>query len=159
MTEFESHWVPYSRSLVPHESKISFVNYYLVLIAIGITVTFIFHSFFCSQARFRYLSLFLLSFFVVCQGLQSPLFSRFSRYGRLAEIKWSVSISNFLRPSLQERFWVVHIPFGSMVKFIFFTQFPVDNFPNPAVRSLIHFSLIFPAFGYYVIVHFVSIIT
>ena len=71
------------------------------LIAIGITVTFIFHSFFsvllqglCIYLSFRFLS-------IVPSGQperQSPLFFfflllTFTRSGRLAVIRWSVCIS------------------------------------------------------------------
>ena len=45
-------------------------------ITIGITVTFMFHSFFSSLARSRYLSLFLFPFSGQ-PGWQNPLFSRF----------------------------------------------------------------------------------
>ena len=49
-------------------------------ITIGITITFMFHSYFSSLAKSRYLSFFSLSFNFIC-GLpiwQSSLFSRFS---------------------------------------------------------------------------------
>ena len=78
---------------------------------IGITVTFTFHSFvfvlfFCSFARSRYLSLFRFSSVLPCSQpqRQSPQFSKFfflffflslaiTRFDRLAEIRWLVSIS------------------------------------------------------------------
>ena len=47
------------------------------------------------------------------------------RSGRLAEIRYPVCIlkSDFVCFTLQDRFWVVHIPFFRMVKFFFFFFF------------------------------------
>ena len=47
---------------------------------IGITVTFMFHSFFCSLVRSRYFPSFQLLFILLCDlpGRQSSLFTRFS---------------------------------------------------------------------------------
>ena len=42
----------------------------------------------------------------------------------------------------QNKFWVVHIPFVRMVKFQFFTQFPVDDLAHQVVSSLILFLLL-----------------
>ena len=77
-------------------------------IIIGITVTFMFHSFFCSLARSSYL--FSFRFLSLPCGQpkgQSQLFGRFSFLllllltitwsGCLAEIRWSVCISKFQR--------------------------------------------------------------
>ena len=70
-------------------------------ITIGIIVTCMFHSFFSSLARSRYLSFFSHSFsFILRQlELQSRLFCKFSLFlliiiksGLLAEIRWSVYI-------------------------------------------------------------------
>ena len=65
-----------------------------------ITVTFIFHSFFSSQARSCYLSLFSLSFnftlwSAATASIRQVLFFllTISRSGRLAGIRWSVRIS------------------------------------------------------------------
>ena len=75
-----------------------------VPITIGIIVTLMFHSFFSSLARSRYLSLYFL--LILIFGLlwqQSPLFSRFffwltiTRSSHLAEIRWSVCISKSQR--------------------------------------------------------------
>ena len=75
-----------------------------MLIAIGITVTFMFHSFFSSLARSRYLSLFSLSFsFIVSQSGKVYYSAGFfflmtiTKSGCLAEIKWSVCISKSQR--------------------------------------------------------------
>ena len=89
-------------------------------IKIGITINFIFYSFFNSQARFRYLSLFSFSFIfnsVVRMVRQSLLFCRFSlflfffslistRCGLLGDIRWSVCI-----PKSQ---WILCVSFSRM---------------------------------------------
>ena len=58
-------WMVSTRPLIPKSSS-SCTNPFETVpsapITIGITVIFMFHSFFCSLARFRYLSLFRLSF-------------------------------------------------------------------------------------------------
>ena len=84
-------------------------------ITIGIIVSFIFHSFFCSLARSRYLSLFSHSFSFILWSAGTAkstilqiFFSFFLffffllllsiiRSGLLAEIRWSVCISKSLR--------------------------------------------------------------
>ena len=77
-----------------------------VPITAGITVIFMFHKGFSSLTRSRYLSLFSLFSVLTCSQpeWQSPLFGRFSffllnftRSGRLAELRWSVCISQFRR--------------------------------------------------------------
>ena len=71
-------------------------------ITIGIIVTFMFHTFFNSLARSRYLSFFSLSFSFIQPGQQSPQFCKFFffliiiRSGLLAEIRWSVCIITFI---------------------------------------------------------------
>ena len=77
------------------------------LITIGIIVTFMFHSFFNSLARSRYLSLFSHSFSIIlCSAGTSKstilqIFFFFLliiiRSGLLAEIRWSVCISKSYR--------------------------------------------------------------
>ena len=44
-----------------------------------------------------------------------------------------------MRLILMEGFWIVHIPFGSMVKFLSFAQFPVDHLPHKVMASLVLF--------------------
>ena len=65
-------------------------------ITIGITITFMFHSFFNSLVRSRYLSLFTLSFnftlWSTIPQVLSFLLIIFIRSGRRAEIRWSVRI-------------------------------------------------------------------
>ena len=77
-----------------------------VPITIGITVTFMFHSFFSSLARSSYLSLFSLSFSFILWSTGTPKstikqvlsFSSFFYWlSRLAEIKWSICISKSQR--------------------------------------------------------------
>ena len=59
-------------------------------------------------------------------------------FGLRAEIKWSLKIPEiFMRLILQDEFWFMHIPFGSMVKFQFLTRFPADLLPHPVVPSFI----------------------
>ena len=43
----------------------------------------------------------------------------------------------FVRLILQDRFWVVHMPFVRIVKLKFLAQFPVDQLAHPVVSSLI----------------------
>ena len=38
---------------------------------------------------------------------------------------------------LQDRFWVVYIPFVRMIKFKFLAQFPVDDLAHPVLSSLV----------------------
>ena len=53
-----------------------------------------------------------------------------------------------MRLNLQDRFWFVHIPFSSTVKFESLAQFPVDYFSHPVMPNLYSFSVCFFAFGY-----------
>ena len=79
------------------------------LITIGITVTFMFHSFLSSLARSKYLSLFSLSFSFTLwtagtskSPIRQVLFSfllTVTRSGHLAENKWSVCVLK------SERIW------------------------------------------------------
>ena len=58
---------------------------------------------------------------------------------------------------LQNRFWLVHIPFGGMVKLQYFAQFPMDHLPHRVVFSLTPLLHEFTIFAYYAINGFVSI--
>ena len=63
------------------------------------------------------------------------------RSGRLTELydPFVPQISEeFVCHILQNIFWAVHIPFGSMVRIQFLAQFPVDHLDYPVVCSLIH---------------------
>ena len=104
-----------------------------VLITIGINVTFMFHSFFNSLARSRYLSFFSLSFSLTLwtsrenkiYNFASSLFFFFLiiiRSGRLAEIRWSVCMSKSQRSlyisfSRTDAGLCIYIPFIRIVKF------------------------------------------
>ena len=99
-------------------------------ITIGRIVTFMFHSFFNSIARLRYLSFFSLffNFILLLAGtgkstvLQVHFFllSIIIRSGRLDVIMWSACMSKSRRSLcviLQDICCVVYIPFVRMVKF------------------------------------------
>ena len=116
-------------------------------ITIGITVTFMFLSFFSSLARSKYLSLFLFSLFL--PGWQNPLFGWFSHsyqlslvlvfWLRLGDLFVSQNLRKFCVSFFLGRFCFVRIPFGRMVKFQFLAQFSVDHLPHPVISSLIFF--------------------
>ena len=142
-----------------------------VLITIGITVTFMFNSFFSSLARSRYSSLFSLSFsFTLGQPeQQSLLFGRFSFFCWLllglvfwprlsdpfvSQNPWELCVSIFL-----DRFWVMHIAFVWVVKFKILAQFLMDHLAHPVVSGVILSLHLFSAFAYYVIDRFVFITT
>ena len=84
-------------------------------IIIGISTTFIFHSYFSSLASSKYLYVFSLSFnFNLCSTVKPTirqvlfLLTNF-RFGRLAEVRWFVCISKSLETFLifLYGFWVV----------------------------------------------------
>ena len=124
-------------------------------ITIGITVTFMFHSFFSPLARSRYLSLFF-AFFQWSAGMAKSTFRLvlfffsfffFFCWLSLGLVVWSrlgdpfvsqnsrgVCVFNFL-----DGFCVVHMPLVRMVKFKLLAQFPVDHLPHPFVSNLILF--------------------
>ena len=118
-------------------------------ITIGRIVTCMFHSFFNSLASSRCLSFFShsFSFILWSAGQQSRLFCKFSLFffflliiiksGLLPGIRWSVCMSKFLRGIFYDRFWVVHIPFVSMVESKCLTHFPVNHLTDPVVHRLI----------------------
>ena len=123
-------------------------------ITIGIIVNYMFLGFFNSLARSRYLSFFSLSFkFTLWSAgtakstIRKVLFFFFFLLiimicspGRDKAIRLYLKIpEEFVRLILQDRFWVVYIPFFRMVKFQFLAQFPVDHFAYPVVSSLVLF--------------------
>ena len=77
-------------------------------IAIGITISFLFHSFFSSLARSKYLSHFLFPSVLSCgQPEKSPLFGKIffftvTRFGRLAKIRLPICILK------SKEFWASH---------------------------------------------------
>ena len=102
-----------------------------VPISISITVTFIFHSFFNSLARSKYLSFFWLSFnFTLWLAriakstiLQVLFFCCYFKVWSILKIP-----KKFVRLILHDRFCIVHIPFDLVVKLTFLAQFPVDYY-------------------------------
>ena len=90
-------------------------------ITIGINVTFLFHSFFSSLAKSKYLSLFSLSFIFTLRSHRTVkstillvlflllLLLTITRTGLPAGIRWSVF----------DGFWLMHIPFVYVVIFNF----------------------------------------
>ena len=46
---------------------------------------------------------------------------------------------DFLRRILQDRFWVVHIPFVRVIKLLFLAQLSVDHLTQPVISSRILF--------------------
>ena len=125
-------------------------------ITIGIIVTFMFHSFFNCLARAKYLSLFSNSFnFTLWSAgtAKSTILLVLSFFfffflliiiksSRLAEIRWSVCMSKSCKSLcviVENRCWVVLIPFVHVFKLQFFALFPVDHLAHPVVPSLILF--------------------
>ena len=124
-------------------------------ISLGINVTFMFHSFFNSLAKLRYLSFFSLSFNFtqLSARVAIPQFGMFFFFffsffffdyyqvwlsGRDLVTRLYLKIpEKFVRLFLQERFWVMHIPFVRMVKCQFFARFPVDHLAYPVFSSFI----------------------
>ena len=134
----------------------------LCLLPIGITITFMFNSFFSSLERSRYLSPFFafLQFYCMTSRTakstirQTPLFSSsffffgsgeinyyrfFVFWPRLDYLLVSQNCKEFLASLFQER--ILGSCFGCsfvlMVKFKLLAQFLVDHFPYPVVSCLI----------------------
>ena len=101
--------------------------------------------FFTSLARSTYLSLFKLSFLFTLWFVRTAkstirqvlflfliffffLLLTITRSGRDLVICLYIKIpEKFMHLTLQDGFWIVHVPFVHIVKFKFLTQFPVDN--------------------------------
>ena len=119
-------------------------------IAIGITVTFMFHSYISSLARYRYFSLFSTSFRFTRwsagkakSSIRQVLFFFAENY-EVWSSGWNKTIRLYLKISkncmnliFQGGFWVVHIPFIHMVKFKLLAQFSVDHLAHLIMSSLI----------------------
>ena len=110
-------------------------------ITIGIIVTFMFHSYFNSQVRSKYLYLFyIISILLIHKDSNVPNHASslflliIIRSGCLAGIGWSVLYlqipENFVCVILQDIFWVVHIPFVHIEKFPFLAHFPWITMPT-----------------------------
>ena len=104
-----------------------------------------------SLARSKYLSLFMFSlvFHSVIHWdgkvyYSAGFLSIFLSLGlvfwlTLGDLFYLKVTGNLMCLILQDRFWVVQIPFGRMVKFQFLAQFPVDHLLHPVVSTLILF--------------------
>ena len=103
-------WIVSTHLLISKSSRPctnSLVTVLRALITIGITVTFMFHSFFSSLARSRYLSFFSFAFNFTLWSVGTAkstilqvlflLLLIITRFSRLAEIRWSVCISKSQR--------------------------------------------------------------
>ena len=149
-------WIVSTRPLTSKSSR-PFNNPLVIVpkapITIGTIVTFLFHSFFNSLARSRYLSFFSPSFsFILWSAgtVKSTILQFFFflliiiRSGRLAEIRWSVCMSKSHRSlcvsfsGTSAGFCIYHLLVWSVVKFTFLAHFPVDPFAHPVVSRLIH---------------------
>ena len=129
---------PTSKSSSPFDNPL--VTVPKAPITIGTIVTLIFHSFFNSLARSRYLSFFSHSFSFILWSARTAKSTILQilffflliiiRSCLLAEIRWSVYMS---------RCRVVHIPFVRMVKFKFLAHFPVDHLAHLVVSYLVLF--------------------
>ena len=111
---------------------------------IGIIV--IFHWFFRSHARSKYFSTFhfhsvvhrdrnfhYLASSVILVNYDFVWFSYCD-----SMIRFYLKIpANFMHLLFLDKFWFMHIPFVSMVKFLFLALFPVDHFSFPVILSLV----------------------
>ena len=99
-------WIVSTRPLISKSSS-PYSNHLVTVprepITIGITATFMFNSFFNSQAWSRYLSLFSLSFNFTLWSTKTA--------------KSTISLFLYFLSFFFCRFWVVHIPFVRIVKF------------------------------------------
>ena len=105
-------------------------------ITIGTIVTFMFHSFFSSLARSRYLSFFSLFFPIYSVVRQDSKVDNFADSLSFVDYYkvWSsgrdqvirLYVKEFVRVIFQDRRQVVHIPFVCMVELKFPAHFPVD---------------------------------
>ena len=137
---------PTSKSSRPFNNPLVIVP--KALITIGTIITFMFHSFFNSLARSRYLSFFSHSFkFILWSDgtakstiLQIIFLLIIIRSGLLAGISWFVCMLKSHRSVIfQDRCWVVNIPSVSVFKFKFLAYFFVDHLADPVVSRLILF--------------------
>ena len=107
---------------------------------IGITVTFMFHCFFNSLARSRYLSFFSLTFNFTLWSAGTVLYLASWRFLVDYYLVWSSSRDEVIRLYLKipEEFvcvilQVVHIPFIHVVKLQCLPRFPVDHLVQPCL--------------------------
>ena len=118
-------------------------------ITISIIVTFMFHSFFNSLARLRYLSFFSHSFSFILWSTGTSkstilkiLFFLWLLLGlvfwpRFRDPSVRQSPKEFMCDIFLDRCWVVHIPFVRIVKFQFFAHLPVGHLAHRIVSRLV----------------------
>ena len=119
-------------------------------VTIGITITFMFHSFFNSLARYLSFFSFSFNFTLLSAGTAKStifkvlIFFFFVDYYKVWSsvrdlvIRFYLKIPNeFVCLILQDRCWVVHIPFVRKVKSRFLARFLVDHRAHPVVSTLI----------------------
>ena len=162
---------PTSKSFRPFNNPLVIVP--KAPITISTIVTFMFHSFFNSLARSRYLSFFShsFSFILWSAGIAKStilqiLFLFFCRlqWGlvfltRLGDL-WMSKSHRILCVSFSRigaGLCICHMFVWSNLKFL--AHFPVDHLVNPVVSRLIFILCKFVAFAYYVIDRFVSVTT
>ena len=142
---------PTSKSSRPFKNSLAIVP--KAPITIATIVTFMFHSFFNSLTRSRYLSLFSLSFRFILWSAGTAkstivlILFRFFFFvdyyevrssGRDSVIRLYVKVQlEFMRVIFLDRCWVVHLPFVCMVELKFPAHFPVDHLADPVVSRLI----------------------
>ena len=107
-------WIVSTRPLISNSSS-PFTNHLVSVprapITIGITITFMFYSFFYSLARSKYLSFFSLSFDFTLWSAETAKFTILQvlflltiiRVGLLAEIRWSICVSKSSRVCASRR--------------------------------------------------------
>ena len=126
-----------------------FVTVRSALIAVGITVTLTFHSFYSLLARSKYVALFSLSFSFTLWSAEMAkstiLFFFFSFFWlSLGLVIWLKLDDPFLSQNspkscliFQGGLWIIPIPFVRMVRLKLLSQLPVDHLAHPVVSSLI----------------------
>ena len=133
-------WMVSTRVLISNSSS-PFTNPLVtilsILITVGITITFIFHSFFSSLARFRYLSLFLPSFIFTLgsAGMAKSTIQQvlcflltIAKSGCLGEIRWSIFILKSFRilcisfSRMDSRLCIYHLFAWSNLNFLHSSQ-------------------------------------
>ena len=147
------YWIVSPRPLISKSSSPCtnpLVTVSRALIITGITVTFVFHSFFSSLARSMYLSLFSLSFsFNLWSAgtVKSTIWQLHVLFCwlTLGQVVWPRLNDPFQFQNPKEFYTshflgglrIVHTPFVHMVKFKLLARFPVDHLPHSVLSNLI----------------------
>ena len=138
---------PISNSCIPITKTWS--NFLSVPLTPDINVAFLFHSFLSCVTRSKFLS---LIFFSLNLALPSPGATIFSIWQvhffcclALGRVFWHAlcDLHVSLNPretslNLQDRFWFVHITYGSLLKLQFLAQFPVDPHPHRVMPTFFY---------------------